>query len=313
MARVIDRVDGHAETWGSLVRLQERGRLPHAMVFIGPAGIGKRQVAWALAQNLVCTGAPKPCGVCPPCIRVDKQQSESVLLVEPNGTQIKIESATRVLDFLSLGRLTNARIIIVDEAEKLNPQTANALLKVVEEPPPATYFVFICPEISQLLPTLRSRAQVLRFKPLSAEILSRAGNVEPWMTHSARGSFEKLAAFQVEGEGDLRERAFEFLGASTRGERAGLERFMFATKDREDALQAVRFLQQGLRDWSVLGLAPLIHDDQRARLEALPNRPVDQRVALWRSSLAMEGDLLGHIDRGLVLENFFYRSANGVD
>lgn len=314
MARLIDAIEGHAAQWEQLLRQLREGTLAHSLAFTGPSGIGKSRVAWALAQALLCERAAevRPCGECGSCRRVESRQSESVLVLEPSGTQIKLESAYLVLEFLALRRISAARLILVNEAHLLNPQAANALLKVVEEPPPGTHFVFIVPEISQLMPTLRSRSQVLRFAPLADEALALGEEIPPWMLRSARGSFEKLAAFRDEEMDELRHLAFGFLESAIARRREGMEKLMANAKDRETALQAVRFLQQTLRDWALLGTGREIHADLCDRLARLPAVEPRRRVALWAHAQQMESDILGNVDRALLFENFFYR-ANGVN
>jgi DNA polymerase-3 subunit delta' len=321
MARLIDGIFGHDEIWRRLTALRQSGRLPHALAFTGPSGVGKRRVAWALAQALLCErGADAPCGSCGSCLRVDSGSSESVLALEPSGGQIKLEAARQVTEFLSLRRLFAARLVIVDGAQSLNPQAANALLKIVEEPPPATHFVLIVPEISQLLPTLRSRSQVLRFQPLAAVELAKiaaaesangpGGETAAWKLRSARGSCERLAAFEDEETDEWRRLAFDFLRHSVRGERAGLDAVSPVIKDRDTALQLVRFLQQGLRDWTVSDIdGAAIHTDQTTAWTQLPRLEPRAKIELWLHAQRMESDLNGNVDRGLLFENFFYRAG----
>lgn len=321
MARLIDPIFDHEAVWKQLCHLYETDRLPQALAFTGPSGIGKRRIAWAFAQALLCERTRDrgigngPCGECGSCLRVEHGQSESVLRVEPQGTQIKIESAHQVLEFLALAKLAAVRMVIINEAQLLNAQTANALLKIVEEPPPSTYFIFVVPEISQLLPTLRSRCQVLRFSPLSEETLQRVAGLESskgaalknWMVRSARGSFERLAEFQDEEMDQLRQQIFAFLQISFQGGRDGLEQLLGVVKDRQTALHAIHFLQQGLRDWVFLGTGQEIHIDHKFELSALPNLEPRLKVSLWRWAQQMENDLFANVDRTLLFENFFFK------
>jgi len=312
MARLIDGLKGHEGLWQRLQDLRHLERLPHAMAFTGPSGVGKRLMAWALAQALLCERREQaPCGLCGACRRVSSRQSEGVLAIEPGavGAPIKIEAAYQVLEFLSLSRLSLARIVIVNEAQALNLQAANSLLKVVEEPPPATHFIFVVPEISQLLPTLRSRCQVLRFAPLSDVDLQQDGVVtEPWVLRSARGSFERLEMFKSEDSGRPREMAFEFLTGAIEGDPQVLQQTVEKSRDRETVLELIRFLQQALRDWVVLDTDAVLHADRRSDLKALPAFDPAQKVELWRKALQMEHDVLSNVDRGLVIENFFYQA-----
>lgn len=309
MARLIEQVIGHHATWELLMRQFGNRQLPHAVGFVGPSGVGKKRVAWALAQALVCEVAEPqraPCGECPACRRVENQQSESVLLIEPDKGMIKLESAHEVLQFLTLQRLGRARVVIVDSAQSMNPQATNSLLKAIEEPPPETFFIILIDELSQVLPTLRSRLQLVRFAPLSDDSLRMGQDVPEWMVRSSRGSRSRLESFQAEETEDLRGLIFEFISGSLEGRREIMPAVFERMKDREAALGAIRYLQQLLRDWTVMGDADVIHSDFKARLETL--RPVGEakRVELWRRAFQMELDFVAHVDKNLLFENFFY-------
>ena len=102
-------------------------------------GIGKRQVAVAVAQQLLCSGRQEACGECSDCIRVKAGKHESVLL-QPDGAQIKVEQSRSVIKFLSLKSNHSVRIVIIDDAHLMNSQAANSLLKILEEPPSGVYF-----------------------------------------------------------------------------------------------------------------------------------------------------------------------------
>lgn len=307
MARLIDSISGHAKIWEQLEKQASSGQLPHAMAFTGPSGVGKKKVAWALAQRLLCDRENAPCGGCGACLRVASEQSESVLFLAPVNGVIKMESSRQILEFLSLRNLGRARAIIIDEAQALNPQAANVLLKAVEEPPPSTYFIFVLAEISQLLPTLRSRVQTLRFAPLEEPVLRAAAEgTEPWVLKSARGSLERLDRYAQEDLKALRLRAFEFLQDGLSGARGRLENYMDLSKDRENLDVVVHFMQELLRDWA-LPEEHRLHRDLSPQLGKWPIAVERDRVELWRGAFQMEADLSGHIDRALVLQNFFYR------
>ncbi len=309
MARLIDSIFGHEQIWSRLTSLAAANRLPHALAFTGPPGVGKRMLAWALAQWLVCARAVqgRPCGQCPQCQRVALRQSESVFAVEPQGHAIKIEAAHDIVRFLSLQQIGLARVVIIDQGQLLNPYAANALLKIVEEPPSATHFIFIVPEISQLLPTLRSRLQVVRFRPLPIEVLRQKDDIPDWMLLSARGSFENLEAFYDSESGELRQTVLGFLVSAFRGERAGLNQMLEVGKNKEAALKGLLLLQQLLRDWALLDSGEILHTDARAELSKMPKWDERAKSELMRYSLQMESDLMGNVDRSLIFENFFYR------
>lgn len=261
---------------------RHENRLAHALAFSGAEGSGKKKMAWALAQALLCDRQDEaPCGECGPCRRIEMGSSEAVCFIEPEKNTIKLEAAASILDFLSLQRLARARIVIVDQANLLNVQTANALLKAIEEPPPETYFVLTTPGTSQLLPTLRSRVQNFNFHPAERTISEESKPV--------------------------RELALRFLNSAAQRSRAGLEDTQAEGKDKEMALLITRELQSILRDWTVLETGPMIDPNIKTTLMILPKVDVSKRAKLWQDAHKAEQDLLGNIDRALIFENFFYR------
>ena len=311
MARLIDGLRGHESVWRRLLDSLGRGRLPHALAFSGPSGVGKRQMAWALAQALVCEREERPCGECGPCRRVANRQSESVLALAPTGNLIKLETAAQALEFLSLQSLGRARVVLIDSAQLLNPQAANSLLKVIEEPPPGAYFILITPEISQLLPTLRSRVQNVRFAPLKASELGEILQEDrpKWMLASARGSLERLEQLSGEDEGSLRARALGFLSGAGTHDRAALDGVLSEMRDKDAGLRLARLFQQLLRDWTLLDAEEPIHADLAKELRRLPPVETARRLELWRAAFQLEADILGNVDRTLLTENFYYRAG----
>ena len=139
--------------------------LPHAYLFVGPDGVGKRATALTLATALNCPAQlGDACGRCAVCLRVDRGLHPDVHLVEPQGQAIKIDQIRQLQDLLALqayeGRM---KVAILDDAGKLTMEAANALLKILEEPPACTLFVLVCQNVGGLPATVVSRSQVLRF------------------------------------------------------------------------------------------------------------------------------------------------------
>lgn len=134
-------------------------------LFTGPAGVGKKKSAQAMAQFLLCQKYPNVCGACPSCLRVEKSAHEGLLMIEPTGAQIRIEEARHILDFLSLQSLSRFRVVIINEAHRMNAAAANSLLKVLEEPPADSFFFLVTSTPSMMLSTLRSRSLRVHFKP----------------------------------------------------------------------------------------------------------------------------------------------------
>ena len=167
------------------------GNVSHAYIFAGPESLGKHTVAEKFIQSLYCAGAGeyRPCGECPACrqieagIHPDFYQLKKVLN-EKTGKMYRelIVDQIRELKFkLSQGTLLRGwKTVIIDEAESLNENAANSLLKVLEEPSPKTVIILIVNDINRLPKTIVSRALVLNFLPVGREaikeyLLSRTG------------------------------------------------------------------------------------------------------------------------------------------
>jgi DNA polymerase-3 subunit delta' len=149
----------------TLVQAVTSQRLPPAYLFVGPAGVGKRTTAMALAKALNCpVQNGNACEQCAVCQRIERRLHPDIHLVEPQGQVIKIDQVRQLREVLALqayeGRV---KVAILDDVGKLTIEASNALLKVLEEPPMQTLFVLICQHLGSIPATLTSRAQVLRF------------------------------------------------------------------------------------------------------------------------------------------------------
>lgn len=168
-----------------LRRAAARGRLAHGYLFLGPAGVGKRLVARGLAQALFCRETNEkelaPCGHCPACKQVLAQTHPDLLEIGcPEGKrELPIDLIAGAKDRrgreglchdLSLRPMSaSRRVAIIDDAERMNDESANALLKTLEEPPPGSILILLAADLEPILPTIRSRCQPLWFSALSID------------------------------------------------------------------------------------------------------------------------------------------------
>jgi len=147
------------------------GRLAHAYLFLGPEGVGKRLTALTLAKAMNCKNPPRAadsCERCPSCMKINSFNHADVILLEPAGEVIKIDQIRDMQRRFRYKPLEGGRrACIIDSADGLNDAAANALLKTLEEPPDETHLFLITSRPHQLLPTILSRCQWVKFKPLS--------------------------------------------------------------------------------------------------------------------------------------------------
>ena len=169
-----DEIVGHVETIKMLQGMLRRGRLPHALLFAGPEGVGKTLVAKAFAAALLCQEAAAPCGRCLICRQAAEFAHPALQVIVPAGNTIKIDQIRQLQHEAALAGGDGWRLCVIEQAERMTAQAANSLLKLLEEPPPRLIFILLTASPHALIDTIRSRCQVLRFAPLPPEVLTAA-------------------------------------------------------------------------------------------------------------------------------------------
>lgn len=177
-----------------LMRPVKAGRIVHAQLFQGPEGTGKHTAAKLLARSMNCTGlGEKPCNLCPSCLQFLSGNTPNLIEIEPEKNVIKISAVREeILKKIALRPDFGRMFIIINEADKMNENAQNALLKTLEEAPEYAVFILLTDKPGALLQTIRSRCAVYRFAPLNeeetAEILKKAGVDEKRAAQEARMS-----------------------------------------------------------------------------------------------------------------------------
>ena len=165
------------------------GRAPHALLLVGPAGVGKTTLALDLAARLLCihpVPEDRPCRSCRACRMLDGGNHPDLHRLAPEGAggQIRIDTVRRLASQLALMSVEGgARVAVVEAAHRLNEDAQNALLKTLEEPPAGVTIVLCADDDDRLLPTVRSRCARLRLGPASTraieELLAERGVADP--------------------------------------------------------------------------------------------------------------------------------------
>lgn len=166
---------GHDRNIEVLRRSLKNGKTAHSYLFEGVNGCGRKKTAIALIQALFCTTLPDDaCGVCPSCRKIQSGNHPDIHLIAPlpDKRDISVEQLRELQHDLSLRPYEAPRkACIIDPAERMNPSSANSLLKTLEEPPGNALIILLTENAGMLLPTVRSRCQLMRFAPLSPEHL----------------------------------------------------------------------------------------------------------------------------------------------
>ncbi len=181
-------IEGHDRIVEQFRRALERGRLASSFLFAGPSGVGKRAFAVKLAQAMFCLNGREadlsPCGQCASCVQVmagthpdlhmvGKPEGKSFIPIELLiGDQEHRRREGLCHDISLKPSLGGRKIAVIDDADYLNAEGANALLKTLEEPPPRSVLILIGTTPAKQLPTIRSRCQLIRFQPLPTETVA---------------------------------------------------------------------------------------------------------------------------------------------
>ncbi|GAB4281237.1 MAG: DNA polymerase III subunit delta' [Coriobacteriia bacterium] len=208
---VWDSIVAQGNAISLLRQAAESGVVSHAYLFVGPSGAGKKTAARAFACAVMCDD--DGCGACDACRRIRRGAHPDVRVVEPQGAATYLVDQVR--DLVHDIGMTPAegpkKIYIVCRADAFNQQSANALLKTLEEPPEDTVLILLAPRPESVLPTIASRCQVVRFERIPPKVAVR-------LISEKTGVDEKTAAAALAAAGGVPARAVEVVASPTRVE-----------------------------------------------------------------------------------------------
>ena len=326
---------GHAAQIAMFRRAAQRERLAQAYLLVGPAGVGKRTFARHVAQCLFCERFAEAeldaCGECGPCRQMRAGSHPDFFAIGcPEG---KRELPLRLMvgeddrrgreglcHDLSLRPLSGrGRIAIVDDAQTMNDEAANAFLKTLEEPPPGSLIFLIAPQPDGLLPTIRSRCQQVRFGPLPqadiADLLVTHAIVPDAQTAAvaasfSEGSLETAARLADPTLADLRRAVTEELSRTPFDPGGAAARLIKAVEPAGDAA-AQREATVWLARFAAGHFQQAMHAALR-RETADPTPTVERMADLADRAADIEGQLALYTSAGLCIEAFAYDIAGGL-
>ncbi len=331
----------------TLLRFVTTGRVPNALLFTGPDGVGKRQFAIELARSLVCTNSNEQgaCGQCAVCNRVGEfaipkfekgSDSDQVFFSQhPDvGTVVPYNRNLRVNAIRALEREAHfrpyeagARVFIINDAEKMNAEASNALLKTLEEPPSTSHIILIASRADTLLPTIRSRCQTIRFGPVAFDEL------EKHLIDECQFSPDD-AALAARVSGGSVGRAIEIVPASFRTQRSlmlavlkaavgGNKRELLAAseemsdaKNKEEYEEKLEILQGLVHDvWLLRNGAnetAMLNIDIKPELAELAEVTPSPRISSWLEEIeALQESFLVNINKRIAADSLFITMAAG--
>jgi len=195
---------GHEESLDGLWQQYQQGKLAHGWLISGPQGIGKATLAYKFARALLADEGTLDISDSHPVFkRMVSHAHTDFRVIEPEydekkeefAREISVDQAREIAEFLSLTPGEGKwRVVIVDSIDQLNPNAANAILKILEEPPSQAILMLISHNPGKLLPTIRSRCRQLRLQPLEQKTFARVlRNVAPEVDSGAMGALSELS------------------------------------------------------------------------------------------------------------------------
>jgi len=343
---MLDQLVGNDRVKKLLRRMLKEQRLPGAMLFTGEEGVGKKLFALEIAKALNCRSPQgvEGCGRCPSCVRISKfnyhQSSELDDLKEiiwtdhPDVGMVVAPKRLLLVDQMrKIEREANfrpyegkARLFIIDDADKLNDQASNALLKVLEEPPHTSHIVLLTSRPAMLMATVRSRCQMIRFSPLTPQEIESYlitnkladGGEARIRARIARGSLGRALAQDFQEFSEQREAMLQVLEALAFSDdhiqllRSSEELNAAQYKDEYEC--RLDILESLIRDAWMLSLQTpaeaVVNEDLLPELEKIARQLDSRRPAGWISQIEeMREQLIVNINRKVATDALFLTMA----
>lgn len=321
-------IPGQDQVKAQLQAALRSDRLSHAYIFEGPRGTGRKETARALAQAIYCTeGGTDACGTCAECRKIQNGNHPDVRWLDPEGKTIGIGQIQELQrEFAYKASSTKPRIYVILEADRLTHQAANALLKFLEEPDTATLAVLITENGQALLPTIRSRSQLLHFRPLSPAVMEKklleegypSALVKP-AVRLASGLSTARELLESEWFAEVRNAVIQLVQESSRGYAASVIAAQSVSSKGETAEHL-----DTLFDLFVLWCKDMIllqnkQNDTVMMIDRIEqhtrqavSKPAHHWVTVMDEALKAKKKLRGYANPQLVLERFLYALQGGT-
>jgi len=266
-------IHGHEKQIRILQNVLQRNRLPHAYLFYGMEGVGKKTVAEVFAKAINCKAQKASrqgsdvdvdsCDDCPSCFKVDRKNHPDIVTIRADGQFIKVKEIRDIQEQMKFAPLEGGtRIIMIDNADRMNNISANALLKTLEEPTRSNLLILITASPHQLPATILSRCQHVRFNPLQTDqvsaFLQERLSMEPEQAYSiacaCEGSIGRALNMGEDSSLTVRDEILNHLNSIDRVKEPlrFLSMIIGFGQEREDIMDRLNMLMTGYRDALIL-------------------------------------------------------------
>jgi DNA polymerase III subunit delta' len=353
---MFDKLIGNNHLKDVFRRLLISQRLPHSLLFVGEEGVGKRTFALELAKAFVCQNpqAGEACDVCGACKRADKfhiphvdentkvdeklkdqfkkvffSEHSDIGMVVPLKRNILVDAIRNLEEEANFRPFeARGRFFIIDNADKLNDEASNALLKTLEEPSETTYIFLITSRPASLLPTIRSRCQIVRFAPVDTRQIE--GYLEgtkhftiddsELLSKLAHGSIGRALELDLGKFRERRETLLKVLESLlTNNNRAVLLKAaeeINDAKNKEYYEDYLETLQTLIHDVWILRLGEteekIINADLKEKLKRLSENAESRRLWAWLTEIeTLRENLSVNVNRKIATDALFMQMASG--
>ncbi len=251
---------GNSRVKTILSKSLQRNRVPHSLLFIGPDGVGKKEMALVVAKALNCLQKTEnSCEECTSCVAINKKNFPDVMEVSPQKDVIKIEQMRLLKSTTYLKPMVGKkRVFIISNAEKMSEEASNSLLKILEEPPSFSHIFLLTDNPYLILPTIKSRCQVLSFAPVFKEDIEKVLLEKGYETEKARvislvvhGNLRYALSLDWDDLLEKRQKAWQVFNALIKKENASVFLKEFSSsrfQERKDLEQIFEILSSFCRD-----------------------------------------------------------------
>ena len=300
----------------------KRDRVPHAYLFHGIKGIGKRTTAKILAKALNCRGEEDDsCDRCPSCLKIEHGNHPDVVFIEPEGVFIKIDAIRALQDQIKFRPFEGGKkVFIIVDADRMNDPSANALLKTLEEPNPSNLLILTTARVHKLPQTIISRCQKIRFNPVRPEVINSFLTDRMSMDEESARDIASSAGGSIGKALEIRKTSFldfknDVIKKLSIARSAPMSLFFLAGnfgKDRDSALQRLDILRGWYRDMLVYrethDVNKLFHRDVAGSTKKLSERMAGVDILESIKTISNAHDAIErNANRQLTLESMAFR------
>jgi len=294
---------GNSRVKKILRKALQKNKVPNSILFCGPRGIGKRDMALVLAKAMNCERKEDDaCEVCPSCKAINAGNFPDVIEISPEKEVIQIDQMRMLRKIAYLKPMMGKRrVFVVVDADKMKEEAANSLLKILEEPPLFSYIVLVAHNPFLIMSTIKSRCQVLNFSPISKEDIGKILVDKGYEEKKARiisllvhGNLKQALSLEWEEVQDKRTKTWQLFLSLLRKGKVALFLRNYATSQRalvrDEWEQILEMLSSFCRD------SILIKEKGDRRL--LMNPDYEEEIRKEGSLMSLEGlmDCLTKID-----------------